>query len=144
MVYRVSSRYIGKTIPSAVFLSLSLVSVKQQRSYPMVIEQIVRGTTEGLPRIPDTVFQGVVYLSPTLTRLPREYSRTGFVILETYQSFNGRITFGYTLMSFANMSTDDAISILGFSTLPFPLATQNLTVTDMRCIGSTESNCQVE
>ena len=35
----------GKTIPSLGFLSLSLVSVKEQRSYPMIMEQIVRGDT---------------------------------------------------------------------------------------------------
>ena len=33
----------GKTIPSLAFLGLSLVSVKQRRSYPMLMEQIVRG-----------------------------------------------------------------------------------------------------
>ena len=51
---RFFSSVSGKTIPSLGFLSLSLVSVKQQRSYPMVIEQIVRGTTEGLPSLPET------------------------------------------------------------------------------------------
>ena len=35
----------GKTIPSLAFLSLSLVSVKERRSYPMIMEQIVRGDT---------------------------------------------------------------------------------------------------
>ena len=35
----------GKTIPGLAFLSLSLVSVKERRSYPMVMEQIVRGDT---------------------------------------------------------------------------------------------------
>ena len=35
----------GKTIPGLAFLGLSLVSVKQRRSYPMVMEQIVRGDT---------------------------------------------------------------------------------------------------
>ena len=33
----------GKTIPSLAFLGLSLVSVKERRSYPMLMEQIVRG-----------------------------------------------------------------------------------------------------
>ena len=33
----------GKTIPSLAFLGLSLVSVKARRSYPMLMEQIVRG-----------------------------------------------------------------------------------------------------
>ena len=46
MVYRVffSSGH-GKTIPSLAFLSLSLVSVKERRCYPMLMEQIVRGDT---------------------------------------------------------------------------------------------------
>ena len=35
----------GKTIPGLGFLGLSLVSVKQRRSYPMLMEQIVRGDT---------------------------------------------------------------------------------------------------
>ena len=46
----------GKTIPGLAFLGLSLVSVKQRRSYPMVMEQIVRGDTvstqSGLPSQP--------------------------------------------------------------------------------------------
>ena len=35
----------GKTIPSLAFLGLSLVSVKERRCYPMIMEQIVRGDT---------------------------------------------------------------------------------------------------
>ena len=35
----------GKTIPGLAFLGLSLVSVKQRRSYPMLMEQIVRSDT---------------------------------------------------------------------------------------------------
>ena len=35
----------GKTIPSLAFFGLSLVSVKARRSYPMLMEQIVRGHT---------------------------------------------------------------------------------------------------
>lgn len=35
----------GKTIPSLSFLALSIVSVKERRSYPMAIEQIVRDDT---------------------------------------------------------------------------------------------------
>ena len=35
----------GKTIPGLAFLGLSLVSVKERRSYPLVMEQIVRGDT---------------------------------------------------------------------------------------------------
>ena len=42
---RFFSSVSGKTIPSLGFLSLSLVSVKEQRSYPMLMEQIVRGDT---------------------------------------------------------------------------------------------------
>ena len=36
----------GKTIPSLAFFGLSLVSVKERRSYPMLMEQIVRGDTD--------------------------------------------------------------------------------------------------
>ena len=35
----------GKTIPSLAFIGLSLVSVKERRCYPMIMEQIVRGDT---------------------------------------------------------------------------------------------------
>ncbi len=42
---RFFSSVSGKTIPSLAFFSLSLVSVKERRSYPMVMEQIVRGDT---------------------------------------------------------------------------------------------------
>ena len=42
---RFFSSVYGKTIPSLGFLSLSLVSVKERRSYPMVMEQIVRRDT---------------------------------------------------------------------------------------------------
>ena len=42
----------GKTIPGLAFLGLSLVSVKERRSYPMVMEQIVRGDTVGFPSPP--------------------------------------------------------------------------------------------
>ena len=35
----------GKTIPSLAFFGVSLVSVKERRSYPMIMEQIVRGDT---------------------------------------------------------------------------------------------------
>ena len=39
----------GKAIPSVAFLAVSLVSVKHRRSYPMVIEQIVRSDTSPAP-----------------------------------------------------------------------------------------------
>ena len=42
---RFFSSVYGKTIPGLAFLSLSLVSVKERRSYPLVMEQIVRGDT---------------------------------------------------------------------------------------------------
>ena len=42
----------GKTLPSLAFLGLSLVSVKERRSYPMLMEPIVRGDTRGLPSPP--------------------------------------------------------------------------------------------
>ena len=44
VVYRDSSGH-GKTIPSLAFFGLSLVSVKERRCYPMIMEQIVRGDT---------------------------------------------------------------------------------------------------
>ena len=51
---RFFSSVSGKTIPGLAFLSLSLVSVKARRSYPLVMEQIVRGDTCGLPSLPET------------------------------------------------------------------------------------------
>ena len=45
---RFFSSVYGKTIPGLAFLGLSLVSVKQRRSYPLAMEQIVRGDTCGL------------------------------------------------------------------------------------------------
>ena len=42
---RFFSSVYGKTIPGLAFFSLSLVSVKERRSYPLVMEQIVRGDT---------------------------------------------------------------------------------------------------
>ena len=42
---RFFSSVYGKTIPGLGFFSLSLVSVKERRSYPLVMEQIVRGDT---------------------------------------------------------------------------------------------------
>ena len=44
-LWRFFSSVSGKTIPGLAFLSLSLVSVKERRSYPLVMEQIVRGDT---------------------------------------------------------------------------------------------------
>ena len=51
---RFFSSVSGKTIPGLAFLSLSLVSVKQRRSYPLLMEQIVRRETRGLPSPPET------------------------------------------------------------------------------------------
>lgn len=39
----------GKMIPSLSFLAVSIVSVKERRSYPMAIEQIVRDDTSSAP-----------------------------------------------------------------------------------------------
>ena len=41
---RFFSSLFGKAIPGLSFLAVSLVSVDRKRSYPMVMEQIVRGT----------------------------------------------------------------------------------------------------
>ena len=45
-VSRFFSSMYGKTIPGLAFFSLSLVSVKERRSYPLMMEQIVRGDPE--------------------------------------------------------------------------------------------------
>ena len=53
---RFFSSVYGKTIPGLAFFSLSLVSVKERRSYPLLMEQVVRGTPalaqKGLPAEP--------------------------------------------------------------------------------------------
>ena len=53
---RFFSSVYGKTIQGLGFFSLSLVSVKERRSYPLVMEQVVRGTPalaqKGLPAEP--------------------------------------------------------------------------------------------
>ena len=43
---RFFSSVYGKTIPSLAFFGVSLVSVKERRCYPMIMEQIVRGDTD--------------------------------------------------------------------------------------------------
>ena len=45
---RFFSSVYGKTLPGLAFFSLSLVSVKERRSYPLAMEQIVRGETRSL------------------------------------------------------------------------------------------------
>ena len=56
---RFFSSVSGKTVPGVAFLSLSLVSVKDRRSYPMVMEQVVRGAPSSekalLTRIGDLI-----------------------------------------------------------------------------------------
>ena len=49
---RFFSSVSGKTVPGVAFLSLSLVSVKDRRSYPMVMEQVVRGAPSSEPGTP--------------------------------------------------------------------------------------------
>ena len=49
---RFFSSVSGKTLPSLAFLSLSLVSVKARRSYPMAIEQVVRGNSASETDLP--------------------------------------------------------------------------------------------
>ena len=46
---RFFSSLYGKAIPSLSFLAVSLVSVKQRRSYPMVMAQIVRSNASSNP-----------------------------------------------------------------------------------------------
>lgn len=47
---RFFSSTIGKTIPGLAFFALSIISVKQRRSYPMLMEQVVRGETATAPK----------------------------------------------------------------------------------------------
>ena len=47
----------GKAIPGLSFLAMSLVSVKHRRSYPMMMEQIVRGTASVNPDVSATEHQ---------------------------------------------------------------------------------------
>ena len=47
---RFFSSTLGKTIPGLAFFALSVISVKKRRSYPMLIEQIVRGETSTPPK----------------------------------------------------------------------------------------------
>ena len=39
---RFFSSLYGKAVPSRCFLSLSLISVKQHRSYPLIMEQVIK------------------------------------------------------------------------------------------------------
>ena len=48
---RFFSSLYGKAIPGLSFLAVSLVSVNRRRSYPMVMEQIVRGTSSSNPGV---------------------------------------------------------------------------------------------
>jgi hypothetical protein len=50
---RFFSSVYGKTLPGLGFFSLSLVSVKEGRSYPLLMEQIVRGDTRS-SSLPET------------------------------------------------------------------------------------------
>ena len=47
---RFFSSIIGKTIRGLAFFAVSLISVNQRRSYPLLIEQIVRGETSTPPK----------------------------------------------------------------------------------------------
>ena len=50
MVYRAFSHQpIGKAIPGLAFFAVSIISVKQRRSYPMCMEQVVRGEVSATP-----------------------------------------------------------------------------------------------
>ena len=46
---RFFSSTIGKAIPGLAFFAVSIISVKQRRSYPMCIEQVVRGEVSATP-----------------------------------------------------------------------------------------------
>ncbi|MDE0423342.1 MAG: transposase [Candidatus Poribacteria bacterium] len=47
---RFFSSIIGKVIPGLVFFAVSIISIKQRRSYPMCMEQIVRGEASTTPK----------------------------------------------------------------------------------------------
>ena len=51
-----SSLY-GKSIPGLSFLGMSLVSIKDRRSYPMMMEQILRSNESANPDVSATVHQ---------------------------------------------------------------------------------------
>ena len=46
---RFFSSTLGKTIPGLAFFALSIISVKRRRSYPMLMEQVVRGEASQTP-----------------------------------------------------------------------------------------------
>ena len=46
---RFFSSTIGKAIPGLAFFAVSIISVKQRRSYPMCMEQVVRGEVSATP-----------------------------------------------------------------------------------------------
>ena len=46
---RFFSSTLGKAIPGLAFFAVSIISVKQRRSYPMCMEQVVRGEAVGTP-----------------------------------------------------------------------------------------------
>ena len=52
---RFFSSTAGKTIRGLAFFALSLISVKKRRSYPMLMEQVVRGETSAPPKKVSTV-----------------------------------------------------------------------------------------
>lgn len=58
----------GKAIPSLSFLAVSIVSIKERRSYPMAIEQIVRDDTSSEPATSAPKQQGT---TETPTKRPR-------------------------------------------------------------------------
>ena len=47
---RFFSSTLGKTIPGLAFFALSVISVKERRSYPMLMEQVVRGEASQTPK----------------------------------------------------------------------------------------------
>lgn len=54
----------GKAIPSLSFLAVSIVSVKERRSYPMAIEQIVRDDTSSVSATPSVSKQHDIAKTP--------------------------------------------------------------------------------
>ena len=45
---------LGKVIPGLAFFAVSIISVKQRRSYPMCMEQILRGEAATTPKVTET------------------------------------------------------------------------------------------
>ena len=64
----------GKTIPGLSFFAVSLISVKEQRSYPMLIEQMIRAEAAETPPEQTEVFNAP--RNTTQTRTPEREQKS--------------------------------------------------------------------